>query len=68
MVYGSNLNLTTQLRILQGGRLRMSVTPDGRTLLPYSSDPSDGCNEEQENARGRYCFISGKMKIAAQHF
>lgn len=59
VVYGPNLNMTTELRSMQGGRLRMSLTPDGRTLLPYSSDPSDGCNQEQENARGRYCFASG---------
>jgi len=38
----------------------MSVTPDGRSLLPYSADPSDGCNQKEEMARGRYCFISGK--------
>jgi hypothetical protein len=37
----------------------MSVTPDGRSLLPYSADPSDGCNQKEEMARGRYCFISG---------
>jgi hypothetical protein len=41
------------------GKLRMSVTPDGRSLLPYSADPSDGCNQKEEMARGRYCFISG---------
>jgi hypothetical protein len=37
----------------------MSVTPDGRSLLPYSADLSDGCNQKEEMARGRYCFISG---------
>jgi len=37
----------------------MYVTPDGRSLLPYSEDPSDGCNQKEEMARGRYCFISG---------
>jgi len=59
VVYGTSLKLTSQLRSMSGGKLRMSVTPDGRSLLPYSVDPSDGCNQKEEMARGRYCFISG---------
>jgi hypothetical protein len=59
VVYGPSLNLTAQLRSMSGGRLLMSVTPDGRTLLPYSVDASDGCNQKEQNAQGRYCFLSG---------
>ncbi|PSN38523.1 hypothetical protein C0J52_20098 [Blattella germanica] len=62
VIYGPNLNLTTQLRSFKGGQLSMSVTSDGRMLLPYSSDPSDGCNQKVENARGRYCFASGDAR------
>ncbi|XP_021930754.1 peroxidase-like isoform X2 [Zootermopsis nevadensis] len=62
VVYGPSLSLTSQLRSKSGGRLRMSVTPDGRTLLPHSTDPSDGCNQKQEMAQGRYCFISGDAR------
>jgi hypothetical protein len=59
VIYGPNVNLTSQLRTMSGGQLRMSLTPDGRTLLPYSVDPSDGCNQKEETAQGRYCFASG---------
>ncbi|KAK3908609.1 Chorion peroxidase [Frankliniella fusca] len=41
------------------GRLRMSMSPDGRELLPVSEDPMDGCNRQEMNDRGRYCFKSG---------
>lgn len=41
------------------GRLRMSMSPDGRELLPVSEDPTDGCNRQEMNDRGRYCFKSG---------
>lgn len=44
------------------GMLRMFNTPDNRTLLPVSTDPLDGCNEAQQNARGRYCFESGDTR------
>lgn len=40
----------------------MFHTPDNRTLLPVSTDPLDGCNEAQQNARGRYCFESGDTR------
>lgn len=42
--------------------MRMQITPDNRELLPASLDPSDGCNREQEKARGRYCFVSGDAR------
>ena len=40
----------------------MLLTPDNRTLLPINRDPNDGCNEEEENAKGRYCFDSGDAR------
>lgn len=40
----------------------MFLTPDNRTLLPVSTDPSDGCNELEENSKGRYCFESGDTR------
>ncbi|KAJ8880391.1 hypothetical protein PR048_016860 [Dryococelus australis] len=56
VVYGSNVTRTNKLRSFQGGELRMLETVDGRSLLPMSTDPTDGCNQEVENAKGRYCF------------
>lgn len=44
------------------GLLRMYLTPDNRTLLPVSTDPTDGCNEQDKNAQGRYCFESGDAR------
>lgn len=40
----------------------MYYTTDNRTLLPVSTDPMDGCNEEEENSKGRYCFESGDTR------
>lgn len=40
----------------------MFSTPDNRTLLPVSTDPSDGCNEQDKNAEGKYCFESGDTR------
>lgn len=40
----------------------MFLTPDNRTLLPVSTDPLDGCNEAQQNSKGRYCFESGDTR------
>lgn len=59
LVYGNTPQLSQSLRTFQGGQLKMSHTPDGRTLLPISTIPNDGCNTEEENAKGRYCFMSG---------
>lgn len=44
------------------GLLRMFNTPDNRTLLPVSTDPTDGCNEAAKNAKGEYCFESGDSR------
>ncbi|XP_058057184.1 chorion peroxidase isoform X2 [Anopheles bellator] len=62
VVYGSDLERMKSLRSGEGGRLRMLRTPDGRDLLPVSTDPEDGCNEEKMNAAGKYCFESGDSR------
>ncbi|XP_055598963.1 chorion peroxidase [Uranotaenia lowii] len=59
VVYGSDDAKVRRLRTGREGKLRMLTTPDGRALLPTSTDPNDGCNEEQMNAAGKYCFESG---------
>lgn len=46
----------------KNGLLRMYLTPDNRTLLPVSTDPTDGCNEMELNAQGKYCFESGDTR------
>ncbi|KAI4493627.1 hypothetical protein M0804_001803 [Polistes exclamans] len=58
-IYGSDSNVAHSLRELSGGRLKMQMTPDNRTLLPPSLNPDDGCNREEERLRGRYCFLAG---------
>lgn len=40
----------------------MFNTPDNRTLLPVSTDPTDGCNEAEMNSKGKYCFESGDKR------
>ncbi|XP_029039457.2 uncharacterized protein LOC114874394 isoform X1 [Osmia bicornis bicornis] len=61
-IYGSDLNTARGLREFSGGRLRMQITPDNRTLLPASMNPNDGCNREAERLRGRYCFAAGDAR------
>uniref|UniRef100_A0A182QP98 Uncharacterized protein n=1 Tax=Anopheles farauti TaxID=69004 RepID=A0A182QP98_9DIPT len=62
VVYGSDDERMRTLRTGEGGRLRMLRTPDGRDLLPVSTDPLDGCNEQEMNAAGKYCFESGDAR------
>lgn len=62
VVYGSTEEKVNQLRLFQDGHLKMYVTMDNRTLLPVNVDPRDGCNEAEENAKGRYCFDSGDAR------
>ncbi|XP_017300485.1 chorion peroxidase-like [Diaphorina citri] len=62
VVYGNTEELANRLRTFQKGELKMFITPDGRELLPVSTDPLDGCNEKQQNAQGRYCFMSGDAR------
>ncbi|KAL1129753.1 hypothetical protein AAG570_012697 [Ranatra chinensis] len=61
-VYGNTFELAKSLRTFYGGKLRMSISPDGRPLLPISNNPNDGCNRKEENSRGRYCFQSGDAR------
>lgn len=64
VVYGNTEDLANRLRTFQKGELKMLATPDGRELLPVSTDPQDGCNEKQQNAKGRYCFMTGMFKLS----
>ncbi|XP_034937754.1 peroxidasin homolog [Chelonus insularis] len=59
VVYGADEMLAHSLREHKNGLLKMFITPDGRTLLPQSTNLNDGCNREIENERGRYCFVTG---------
>lgn len=62
VVYGSTVEKVESLRSFKDGQLKMFVTKDNRTLLPVNEDPKDGCNEADENAKGRYCFDSGDAR------
>lgn len=62
VVYGSDDATVRKLRTGQDGKLRMLLTPDNRELLPISTDPNDGCNQETMNAAGKYCFESGDAR------
>lgn len=62
VVYGSSDEKQMALRTMEGGKLRMLMQNNNRTLLPVSKDPNDGCNEDAENAKGRYCFDSGDAR------
>uniref|UniRef100_A0A336M1I8 CSON015496 protein n=1 Tax=Culicoides sonorensis TaxID=179676 RepID=A0A336M1I8_CULSO len=62
VVYGSTEEKQLSLRAMQGGKLRMLVIDNNRELLPVSKDPNDGCNQDKENAKGRYCFDSGDTR------
>ncbi|XP_052748877.1 chorion peroxidase [Galleria mellonella] len=57
-VYGFSELRASQLRLGANGRLRM-LTIEGFELLPPSTDPGDGCNTAEMNAKGRYCFDTG---------
>ncbi|XP_049961570.1 uncharacterized protein LOC126481680 isoform X1 [Schistocerca serialis cubense] len=59
VVYGNQADLANSLRSFVGGQMRVSFSPDGRELLPISTDPNDGCNREVANAKGQYCFAAG---------
>lgn len=59
MVYGNTESLANRLRTFNNGELEMLHTGDGRALLPVSKDTADGCNQDEEIKKGRYCFISG---------
>lgn len=62
VVYGSSDEKMDLLRSKEMGLLRMFNTPDNRTLLPVNTDPKDGCNELEQNLKGKYCFESGDAR------
>lgn len=62
VVYGTSQKMMDQLRTFEGGELKMLLAPDGRELLPVSTDPNDGCNQEEQLKQGRYCFLSGDAR------
>lgn len=57
-VYGFTEERSESLRTFVGGQLRM-LKIGATQLLPPSTDPNDGCNTVEMNAKGRYCFESG---------
>lgn len=62
VVYGASEDRINLLRSQRDGLLRMFNTPDNRTLLPVNTDPKDGCNELEQNLKGKYCFESGDAR------
>ncbi|XP_011505800.1 PREDICTED: peroxidase-like [Ceratosolen solmsi marchali] len=62
VIYGSDVDTAKSLREFSGGRLRMQITPDKRSLLPASRNANDGCNRQTEFVRGRYCFATGDAR------
>lgn len=62
-VYGNTGKLQNDLRSWIGGRMKVFISEYGEQLLPPNRDPKDGCNEEAEMKKGRYCFLSGKHNI-----
>lgn len=61
VVYSADEDMVKKLRDRQNGTMRVFVTIDGRTLLPQSEDSNDGCNQQEEEENGRYCFMAGKQ-------
>lgn len=59
VIYGADEELVEKLRSFENGTLKMFVTEDGRSLLPISEDLNDGCNREEQEKHGRYCFLTG---------
>ncbi|CAK1544357.1 unnamed protein product [Leptosia nina] len=57
-VYSFAEKKTWKLREGTRGQLRMLRIGPWQ-LLPPSTDPNDGCNTVEMNAKGRYCFESG---------
>ncbi|KAF5294860.1 hypothetical protein FQA39_LY00344 [Lamprigera yunnana] len=62
VVYGSTIDIVNELREFQDGKLKTYVTKNNKTLLPLSTDLNDGCNREEQNKLGRYCFMSGDQR------
>lgn len=60
VVYGHDENVVKSLREMRNGTMKVFKTLDGRDLLPKSEDMNDGCNREEEERQGMYCFATGK--------
>lgn len=67
VVYGADEETVKKLRSFKGGKLLMYTTPENVTLLPISLDPDDGCNNYEENEKGRYCFMTGHTTFLSLH-
>nr|XP_023023971.1 chorion peroxidase [Leptinotarsa decemlineata] len=59
VIYSVDEEFVKVLRDMKNGTMKVFVTSDGRTLLPLSEDLEDGCNREEEERNGKYCFMSG---------
>lgn len=66
VIYGSS-SLDFSLRTHLQGKLRGQLLPDGRWLLPLSTDPKDGCNRDNVIKEGRYCFKAGTFSFYKLH-
>ncbi|KAJ8951456.1 hypothetical protein NQ318_006888 [Aromia moschata] len=62
VIYGAEDELVNKLRDFKNGTLKMYVTEDKRSLLPVSDDLNDGCNREQKQRKGEYCFFTGDAR------
>lgn len=60
VVYSAEERFAKKLREMQNGTMKVYRTDDGRTLLPQSEDLNDGCNQEEAQRNGKYCFMTGK--------
>nr|CAH7737940.1 unnamed protein product [Callosobruchus chinensis] len=57
VMYGCDENVTRHLREMKGGRMKMLELEDGRSLLPVSENPNDGCNREEQEKDGSMHLI-----------
>ncbi|KAK4872137.1 hypothetical protein RN001_016261 [Aquatica leii] len=62
VIYGSAIEIANTLRDFQDGKLKTYLSENNKTLLPLSTDPNDGCNREEQNKIGRYCFVTGDQR------
>ncbi|XP_056645270.1 peroxidasin homolog isoform X2 [Diorhabda sublineata] len=62
VVYSVDEDFAKKLRTLKNGMLKVLVTSDERTLLPVSDDLNDGCNREEYEMNGKYCFLTGDAR------
>ncbi|CAH1153426.1 unnamed protein product [Phaedon cochleariae] len=62
VIYSAEEEVAKKLRNMVNGTMRVIMTADNRTLLPASEDLNDGCNREEEEKNGRYCFLTGDAR------